>query len=79
MNKILRFVLADSKYTGFHLFAIAFFVMGFFVALTATELGPVATLLVPMGLYLAIFSLFLEFIFWVKIIGRRLFRSRIGA
>ena len=78
MTKVLRFLLTDSKYTGFHLFSIAFFAMGFFVALTASDLGPVATILVPMGLYLAIFSLFLESLFWLKTLGRRIFRSRIG-
>lgn len=79
MKNILRFLLRDSRFTAFHLFAIALFLLGTFVILTATELGAFAPLLVSGGIYLAFFSLFLEGVFWLKVLGRRLCRSWIAA
>lgn len=78
MKKIFRFLLRDSRYTAFHVFAISLFFFSWFVVMTATELGAFAPLLVAGGLYLAFFSLFLEVVFWLKVLGRRLCRSWIA-
>lgn len=71
MKKTLGFLLNESRYTAYHLTSIAVFMLGFFVALTSTELGPFAPLLVSTGVYLVVFSLFLQTVFWLKVLLRK--------
>lgn len=75
MKKILTFLLRDSRYSIFHIAAISFFVVGLFIAMTATELGAFAPVLVSSGIYLVVFSLVLELLFWFKALLRRLLRQ----
>jgi hypothetical protein len=74
MKKTIAFFLRDSRYTVFHIFSLAFFFFGFFVAITATELGPFAPILVSSGIYLVMFSVVLELMFWFKVLLRRILR-----
>lgn len=71
MKKTLGFLLNESQHTAYHLASIALFMLGFFVALTATELGPFAPLLVSSGVYLVAFSVFLQTVFWLKVLLRK--------
>jgi hypothetical protein len=73
MKIVLGFLLNESRHTAYHLASIAVFMLGFFVALTATELGPFAPLLVSTGVYLVVFSLFLQTVFWLKVVLRKVF------
>lgn len=74
MKKTLTFFLQESRYTAFHIASIAFFIVGFFIAMTATELGPFAPMLVSAGIYVVIFSGVLQLVFWLKVLLRRVLR-----
>jgi hypothetical protein len=71
MKIVLGFLLNESRHTAYHLASIAVFMLGFFVALTATELGPFAPLLVSTGVYLVVFSMLLQTVFWLKVVLRK--------
>jgi hypothetical protein len=79
MKSFLGFLLHESRHTAYHLASIAVFTLGFFVALTATELGPFAPLLVSSGVYLVIFSLLLQAVFWLKALLRKVLSSWFAA
>jgi hypothetical protein len=67
MKRFLSYLLNESQYSTYHLASLGLFLLGFFIALTATDLGPFAPLLVSSGVYLAIFSLVLQVLFWAKV------------
>lgn len=66
MKNIVGFFLKDSRHSTYHLVSLAVFVLGFFVTLTATDLGPFAPLLLSSGIYLVMFSILLQVVFWLK-------------
>lgn len=71
MKSVVGFLLNESRHSAYHLMSIAFFVLGFFVALTAADLGPFAPLLVSSGIYLVAFSITLQLLFWLKVVLRK--------
>jgi hypothetical protein len=75
MKRILSYFVSETPYSTYHLLSLALFLLGFFIAFTATDLGPFAPLLVSGGIYLAIFSLLLQVLFWFKV-GLRKVLSR---
>lgn len=75
MKQVVHFFLEDSRHSSYHLASIALFLLGFLIALTASDLGPFAPLLVSGGIYFVAFSLLLQLLFWLKFALRRLFSS----
>jgi hypothetical protein len=71
MKNVVGLLLNESRHSAYHLTSIAFFLLGFFVALTATDLGPFAPLLVSGGIYLVAFSITLQLLFWLKMALRK--------
>lgn len=55
----------------FHIFAIACFFLGFFISFTAADMGAFSPLLISIGIYVAVFSIFLEGLYWGLIFFRR--------
>lgn len=72
MKKILFFLCGDERHASFHTLCVGGVAFGLFIAFTAGELGPFAPLLISQGLYLTMFGLFLEAIFWLRKLGQRL-------
>lgn len=72
MKKSLAFVSNRSRRTAFRIFAITCLLIGFAVGTTSDQLGPLAPLLVPAGIYLALISIVLELAFSLKPLLRRL-------
>lgn len=75
MKSLLDVILNDSRYSVYHLGSIALFLLGFFVTFTASDLGPFAPLLVSTGIYLVVFSLLLQGVYW----GKTLLRKMLGS
>jgi hypothetical protein len=75
MKTALGLLLNDSRHGTYHLVSIAVFVLGFFVCMTATDLGPFAPLLVSTGVYLVVFSGLLQLVFWLKAALRKVLAS----
>lgn len=75
MKNVLGLLLNESRYSAYHLASVAVFLLGFFVALTATDLGPFAPLLVSSGIYLVAFSLLLQVLFWLQVGLRKVLSS----
>lgn len=73
MKKFIQFFAQETKFTTFHIFSIAFFLLGTFVVNTATELGAFAPLLISLGIYIGIFAIMLQLIFWSKKLVRFIF------
>jgi len=71
MKNVVGILLNESRHSSYHLASLAFFVLGFFVASTATNLGPFAPLLVSGGIYLVVFSVLLQLLFWSKVALRK--------
>jgi hypothetical protein len=71
MKNVVGVLLNESRHTAYHLTSIAFLLLGFFVAFTATDLGPFAPLLVSGGIYLVAFSITLQLLFWLKVALRK--------
>jgi hypothetical protein len=66
MKSVFGLLLNDTRHSAYHLASLALFVLGFFVTFTATDLGPFAPLLVSSGIYLVMFSIVLQVLFWLK-------------
>jgi len=64
MKAVARFVSVVSKNWMLHNWAISILALGILMLLTAGELGPAMATFVPLGLYLCIFSVCMEFV-WV--------------
>ncbi|MFC5510387.1 hypothetical protein [Massilia sp. H6] len=67
MKIVLGVLLNESRHSAYHLVSVVLFLLGFFVALTATDLGPFAPLLVSCGIYLVAGSLLLQALFWLRV------------
>jgi hypothetical protein len=79
LKNALGFLLADSRHSTYHLVSLAVFALGFFVTLTAADLGPFAPLLLSSGIYLVIFSMLLQIVFWLKTGLRKALSSWLAA
>jgi len=75
MKQVVHFFIEESRHSSYHLASIALFLLGFLIALTASDLGPFAPLLVSGGIYLVVLSLLLQLLFWIKFSLRRLLLS----
>ena len=75
MKNLFDVILNDSRYSVYHLASVALFLLGFFVTFTASDLGPFAPLLVSTGIYLVVFSLLLQGVYW----GKTLLRKMLGS
>lgn len=64
MIRIARAIFEETQFTTFHIFSIAFFVLSTFIVYTANELGAFAPLLIAVGIYIGIFAIVLEVIYW---------------
>ena len=72
MKTIVRLLHRRGEHSAFHIFAVSSFLLGFFIALTAADMGPFAPLLIAIGIYAAVFSIFAEAIFWGLVLLRRI-------
>jgi hypothetical protein len=79
MKRILGFLLNESRHGAYHRASVALFLLGFFIAFTATDLGPFAPLLVSGGVYLVAFSVLLQILFWLQVGLRKVFSSWLAA
>lgn len=75
MKKLFGYLLKESRYSTYHRMSVALFLLGFFVAFTATDLGPFAPLLVSAGIYLVTFSMLLQAVFWLQVVLRKVIAS----
>jgi len=71
MKLLARLLHAECKHSSFHISALSCFMLGFFIAFTASEMGAFAPLLICLGVYLGIFALLIETIFWMFALMRR--------
>lgn len=78
MKTVLGLLLNESRHGTYHRASLALFLLGFFVACTATDLGPFAPLLVSGGVYLVVFSLLLQLLFWLPVGLRKALSSWLG-
>ena len=79
MKTALGFLLNESRHSTYHRASVALFLLGFFIAFTATDLGPFAPLLVSGGIYLVTFSLLLQALFWLQVGLRKVFSTWLAA
>jgi hypothetical protein len=79
MKTILDTLLDESRHGSYHRTSVALFLLGFFIAFTATDLGPFAPLLVSGGVYLVTFSVLLQLLFWLQVGLRKVLSSWFAA
>lgn len=79
MKTVLGLLLNESSHSAYHRASVALFLLGFFIAFTATDLGPFAPLLVSGGIYLVAFSVLLQVLFWLQVGLRKMFSSWLAA
>ncbi|PTT93024.1 hypothetical protein DBR42_00870 [Pelomonas sp. HMWF004] len=60
-------LLTQSRFLTFHIAAVSLIFTGAFMLATASELGPMAAIFVPMGIYLVFFAFCLESLFIVRL------------
>lgn len=71
MKPFVHFVFGDSRHNSYHLVSLALCALGIFVVATATDLGPFAPPLLAMGIYIVVFSILLQLLFWLRVAARR--------
>lgn len=66
MNKIILSLETPGKYLVFHISAMSVILTGIVMLLSASELGPVAAFIVPLGLYTVILGMCVELLFGLR-------------
>jgi hypothetical protein len=79
MKTVLGLPLSESRHGVYHRVLVALLPVGFFIAFTATGLGPFAPLLVLGGVYLVAFWVLLQLLFWLQVALRKVCPSWPGA
>lgn len=79
MKTVLGILFDESRHRCYHRISIRLFLLCFFIAFTATDLGPFAPLLVSGGVYLVVFSVLLQLLFWLQVGLRKVLSSWFAA
>lgn len=72
MKKILIALGTEGRHFTFHCFAVAIALLGAFILSSAADMGPFMPLLVSAGIYIVVFAIALELVYWLGIGVRKL-------
>jgi len=65
-------LLTQNRYLTFHIASISILLTGGFILGTANELGAMAAIFVPLGIYICFLGLSLEALFFLRLMALRL-------